>query len=374
MTLAWLLRAAGWKNSWIVAGICVGVFFGPLCAAKAFPDMYQWLIDGCGEERAEVLRSQRATEALMLAAATTRTVPAESVVIELDALRQSAEINLRESRSAFDHGALWVVALLAAIVTLARSPVTGRVRWWKNGGLAIGAWTVLIPIGVVFLVAKIETQEALTRWSLIAAAIVAFGAALPRGAERWLTMGLLAENSPSIDAARGSAGIISFVLACVAAWAMEFDVAAAWLLPWGTMLAAWGLRDHPNIFLSRSFGPATAGAVAIAISRVDVLHELRVTPTLGLYFAGEDLRWIAAAIGFVLTLGVPWLRSLRVSLAISSAPLPQAALTACAVMIGVLPIWMGVSLLVAAAATEVLLPLRKITAKQLEKNIHQAPL
>jgi hypothetical protein len=68
------------------------------------------------------------------------------------------------------------------------------------------------------------------------------------------------------------------------------------------------------------------------------------------------------------------LRSLRVSLAISSAPLPQAALTACAVMIGVLPIWMGVSLLIAAAATEVLLPLRKITAKQLEKNIHQAPL
>ena len=172
MTLAWLLRAAGWKNSWIVAGICVGVFFGPLCAAKAFPDMYQLLIDGCGEARAEVLRSQRATEALMLAAATTRTVPAESVVIELDALRQSAEINLRESRSAFDHGALWVVALLAAIVTLARSPVTGRVRWWKNGGLAIGAWTVLIPISVVFLVAKIETQEVLTRWSLIAAAIV----------------------------------------------------------------------------------------------------------------------------------------------------------------------------------------------------------
>jgi len=35
---------------------------------------------------------------------------------------------------------------------------------------------------------------------------------------------------------------------------------------------------------------------------------------------------------------------------------------------------MGVSLLIAAAATEVLLPLRKITAKQLEKNIHQAPL
>lgn len=72
-------------------------------------------------------------------------------------------------------------------------------------------------------------------------------------------MGLLAENSPSIDAARGSAGIISFVLACVAAWAMEFDVAAAWLLPWGTMLAAWGLRDHQIYFYREAFGPDHGG-------------------------------------------------------------------------------------------------------------------
>lgn len=372
--LAWLLRAAGWKNSWIAAGICVGVFFGPLCAAKAFPDLYDRLIDGCLEERKEVLRSQRATEALLLAATTTQTIPAESVVIELDAARRSAEIRLQESRTAFDHGALWVVALLAATVTLARSPMSGRIRWWMGGGLAIGAWTVLIPIAVVFLVAKIETQEVLATWSLVAAATVAFGAALPRGTERWMTMGLLAENSSSIDAARGCAGFISFTVACMAAWGMEFDSAAAWLLPWGTMLAAWGLRDLPNTFLSRSFGPATAAAVAIALSRVDVLHEFRVAPTVGLYFAGEDLRWIAAASGFALTLTVPWLRSLRVALAISSAPLPQAALASTALMIGVLPNWMGVSLLAAAATTEVLLPLRRITAKQLEKNIHETPL
>ena len=373
MTLAWLLRAAGWKNSWIVAGICVGVFFGPLCAAKAFPDMYQWLIDGCGEARAEVLRSQRATEALMLAAATTRTVPAESVVIELDALRQSAEINLRESRSAFDHGALWVVALLAAIVTLARSPVTGRVRWWKNGGLAIGAWTVLIPIATVLLIAKIETQDVLAHWSLVAAASVAFGAALPRGTERWMSMGLLEANSPSIDAARGTAGFISLALAVVAAWGMNFDSAAAWLLPWGTMLAAWGLRDHHNSILQKCAGPATSAAVAIALTRVDMLQEFHIAPTVGLYFAGEDLRWLAAATGFALTLAVPWMRSLRVSLAISSAPLPQAALASTALLIGVRPVWMGISILTAAAATEVLSPMRKITAKHLDQIIHAKP-
>jgi hypothetical protein len=63
-----------------------------------------------------------------------------------------------------------------------------------------------------------------------------------------------------------------------------------------------------------------------------------------------------------------------VALAISSAPLPQAALASTALMIGVLPNWMGVSLLAAAATTEVLLPLRQITAKQLEKNIHETPL
>ena len=88
--LAWLLRAAGWKNSWIAAGICVGVFFGPLCAAKALPHLYDRLIDGCLEERKEVLRSQRATEALLLAATTTQTVPAESVVIELDGVEAQA--------------------------------------------------------------------------------------------------------------------------------------------------------------------------------------------------------------------------------------------------------------------------------------------
>jgi len=142
------------------------------------------------------------------------------------------------------------------------------------------------------------------------------------------------------------------------------------LLPWGTMLAAWGLRDHPNTFLAACAGPATAACVAIAVSRLDIKTEFQFMPTVGLYFATEDLRWIATAIGFALTLAVPWMRSLRVSLAISSAPLPLAALASTALMIGALPIWMGVSLLVCAGATEVLSPLRKITAKHLDQIIH----
>ena len=368
--LAWLLRAAGWKNSWIAAGICVGVFFGPLCCAKVFPDIYNTFVDGCVEARKELFRSQRARVALDVASATTQTTPADSVVVELDAWERSAEIRLQENRNEFNYGALWITTMLAASVTLARSPMAGRTRWWRGGGLAIGVWTVLIPIATVLLIAKIQTQDVLATWSLVAAASVAFGAALPRGTERWMSMGLLEANSPSIDAARGTAGFISLALAVVAAWGMNFDSAAAWLLPWGTMLAAWGLRDHPNTFLATCAGPATAACVAIAVSRLDITTEFQFMPTLGLYFATEDLRWIATAIGFALTLAVPWMRSLRVSLAISSAPLPLAALASTALMIGALPIWMGVSLLVCAGATEVLSPLRKITAKHLDQIIH----
>ncbi|MSR33868.1 MAG: hypothetical protein EXS12_03585 [Phycisphaerales bacterium] len=372
-SLAWLLRASGWKNSWIAAGICAGVFFGPLCCAKIFPDFYNTFVNGCGDRQKELFRSQRAREALNVAAATTQTIPADSVLVELDAWERSAQIQLQEARSEFDYGALWITAMLAAAVTLARSPMSGRTHWWRGGGLAIGVWTVLIPIAAVLLIAKLETQEALTTWSLVAAAAVAFGAALPRGAEHWMTMGLLESNSSALDAARGTAGFISLAVAVVAAWGMSFDSAAAWLLPWGTMLAAWGLRDYPNKILTLCVGPATAACVAIALSRIDIPKEFEFTPTVGLYFAGEDLRWIAAAIGFTLTLSIPWLRSLRVSLAISSAPLPQAALASTALLIGVLPIWMGLSLLVAAAASEVLSPLRKITAKHLDQLIHSKP-
>jgi hypothetical protein len=373
VALAWLLRAAGWKYSWIVAGICMGVFFGPLCCGKAFPDFYNTYFDGCGDARKNVLRSLRTREAVEIAATATQTIPEESDLVVLDAGQRSAEIQLQESRNNFDHGALWVTAFLAATVTLVRSPLSGRVHWWRGGGLAIGVWTVLIPIASVLLIAQIETREAVTTWSLVAAATIAFGAALPTGRERWTTMGLLQDNAQSLDAARGTAGIISLIVACVAAWGMNFDSAAAWLLPWGTMLAAWGLRDHHNSFLQKCAGPASSAAVAIALTRVDMLQEFHIAPTLGLYFAGEDLRWVAAAIGFALTLAVPWMRSLRVSLAISSAPLPQAALASTALLIGVLPVWMGISILTAAAATEVLSPMRKITAKHLDQLIHAKP-
>jgi len=370
IALAWLLRAAGWKNSWIVAGICVGVFFGPLCCANVFPDFFTTYFDGCGDARNELLRSQRARQALEIAAANTQTIPAESLLVELDAWQRSAEIRLTQERVEFNHGALWLTAVLAAAVTLARSPMIGRVRWWRGGGLAIGVWTVLIPIASVLLIAQLETREVVTTWSLVAAATIAFGAALPAGRERWTTMGLLQDNAPSLDAARATSGFISCSVACVAAWGMDFDFAAAWLLPWGTMLAAWGLRDHHKTLINACAGPASCAAVAIALTRVDILQQFRFAPTVGLYFAGEDVRWIAAAIGFALTLAVPWMQSLRVSLAITSAPLPQAALASTALLIGVLPSWFGISIIISAAAMEALSPLRKITAKHLDQLIH----
>ncbi len=318
----------------------------------------------------ELLRSQRARVALDLASASTKTIPDESLIVELDAWQQSALIRLAQNRVEFNYGALWITALFTAAVTLTRSPMSGRVCWWRGGGLAIGVWTVLIPISSIFLIAQIETRETVTTWSLVAAAIIAFGAAVPAGRERWTVMGLLGKDSESFDAARGTVGFISLAVACVAVWGMDFDSAAVWVLPWGTMFAAWGLRDHVGKFATQCAGPAAGAAVAIALSRIEVMDEFRFSPTVFLYFAAEDLRWIAASIGFALTLGVPWLRSLRISLAISSAPLPQAALASTALMIGVLPTWLGLSLVVSAAFTESLLPLRHRTTKQLDQMIH----
>jgi hypothetical protein len=371
--LAWLLRASGWRHSWIAAGACVGVFFGPLCAARIMPGFHDAFIDGAAEQRKEIFRSQRAAEAMAVAASATQTAPADTVVAELDAWRRSAEIHLQERRSAFDYGAMWVASMGAAAITMARSPMAGRHRWWRHGGPAIGAWSVVIPVAAVFLVSKWETQDALSTWSLAAAAIVAFGAALPRGVERWVTMGLLESNAEALDAARGAAGFISLAIACTAVWGMEFDAAAAWLLPWGTMVAAWGLRDLPTPFLSRCAGPATAAVVAIALARIDPVESFHLPTTVGLYFAGEDLRWIAAAVGFALTLGLPWLRSLRVALPIASSPLPQAALASTTLLIGVLPAWIGLSLVAAAAATEILAPMRQVTARHLDELLRARP-
>jgi hypothetical protein len=365
-----LLRACGLRRPWVIAGLLVGATLGVQGLGRLDAGLFERLFRGAQEERRGLVI---ASESILVSGMVAQTHGAsmdEEQLAGLEAERAAAATRFANSRRAFDEDAAWVVAMLSALVMLAASPMTGRTPWWKDGGAPVGAWCLAAPAALLLVALSFSRDPEPEVWWMPALAIACLGAPALQARDRWTAVRLMGSRASVLDAARGMNGACAILLAG-AAWVVDDAHNTAWLLPWATALAAWGLAAAPSGSLARWTGPATAAAVAIAATRIDPIADWEAWFALAVFVA-EDLKWIGAAFGVWLWGRVPWFASLRACMPMADTATPQAVLGALAILTGFVPVWLGYALLVSAAAVEAMEPLRKGTALRLDQAIQES--
>lgn len=365
-----LLRGCGLRRAWIVSGMAVGLLLGVQGLGRVNDRLFERFFMGATQERRELFVASRSIEVAAMAAVPHGASVDEETLSGLEAERAAAMTRFERSRHAFDEDASWVVAMLAAFVMAGASPMIGRVAWWRGGGAPVGAWCVAAPAAMVLLALSLATDSEPQAWWMNALAIACLGAPALQPRDRWTAVRLLGARASVVDAARGMNGACAAALA-ITAWALDDTHSAAWLLPWATMLAAWGLATIPSGGLARLSGPAIAGAVGIATTRIDPLADWQAWFALAVFLA-EDLKWLGAATGIWIWGRVGWFASLRACMPMSDTSSAQAVLGALAILIGFVPTWLGLALLVSAAAVELMEPIRRGTALRLDEAIQES--
>ena len=369
IALGLLLRGCGLRRAWIAAGVCVGLLLGAQGLGRVRSDWYDRFWFGAAAERREAFVAARAIDVAAATAVPHGASVDADLVATMEAERRAADLRLAEARARFDAPALWLVALLAAFAMVSASPLLGRVAWWSHGGPPIGVWSVAAPgVAVALTVAFVAPGDP-QAWWLHAVAVVCVGAANLRPRDRWNAVRLLGRHAYALDAARASAGVVALTCVAVACW-IERSLPAAWLLPWGAALAAWGLLHAPPLALQRCVGPVVGAASAVAVTRLDPVADWSGLAALGCFIAAEDLKWLGAATGLSIWSRTPFVASLRASLPLADASTAQAALASVAALSTLVPPWMSLALLVGAAAVEALEPLRMGTALRLDETLH----
>ena len=364
-----LLRSCGIRTAWITAGVCVGALLGDGGLGRAMPAWHDRYFAGAVAERRESFVAARAIELARIAALPQGARVDSDDLAMLESQLRAAQEHERDAKATFDQPALWLVALMAAFVMVGASPLLGRVTWWRHGGPAIGVWHVALPAAMVVLTLSVMDASQPQGWWMYAVAAVSIGCATLHSRELWTASRMLGAGATSLDPARAMAGVLALVLAALAWWSDGRD-ATAWMLPWGAMLAAWGLAQQPPRALMRLAGPVTAGAVAIAMTRLDVTADWRGWVVLGVFVAAEDMKWLGAGVGLSLWSRTGWTRSLRATMPLADGSRSQAVLASVAVLEGLIPAWTGLALLVSAAAVELLEPVRRRTALRLDQSLH----
>ena len=365
------LRSMRVRHAWILSGVLAGMALGPQGLGRVSPQLQASLFRGAAAEQRDADLTQRTLE---VARSTARSQAAS--IDDADASRLQADAlaareRLLAAREAFDFPAMWMVSLLATFVMIGASPLLGRVEWWRDGGPAIGVWTAAAPAAGLLVAMTLHAPGAAEPWWICAAAIACVGAAPARARDRWVGVQLAGPMAAGADGAGAVAGLLSLTLVLVAAWTGVCSE-LAWLMPWGGLMAAWGLASTPPRAVRRLSRVALAGTVAIACSRLDFPAEWNGWLALWTLVAIDDLKWLGATIGLVLWGRLGWARSLRVCLPLADASPAIAAMASVALLAGAVPAWMAASLLLAAAAASLMEPLRRGTALQLERAAHGA--
>lgn len=347
----------------------MGALLGAGGLGQVVPAWHDRYIAGAVMERRETFVAERAIELAQLAALPQGARVDSEDLARLESQLRAAQEHERDAKTGFDLPALWMVALLGAFVMVGASPLLGRVVWWRHGGPAIGAWHVALPAAMVVLTLSVMDVSQPRGWWMYAIASVCVGCATLTSREVWTASRMLGAGAMSLDPTRGMAGMLALLLAALAWWSDGRD-GTAWMLPWGAMLAAWGLASEPPAKLMRLAGPATAGAVAIAMTRLDATADWRGWIVLGVFVAAEDMKWLGAGVGLSLWSRTGWTRSLRATMPLADGSRAQAVLASVGVLEGLVPAWMGLALLVSAAAVELLEPVRRRTALRLDQSLH----
>jgi len=369
--LGGLLRACGVRGAWIAAGVCVGALLGGDALGRVQPAWHDQFFAGAMDARRQAFVAEREIEIANLAALSSGALVDVDDLSKLESTLRAAQERVREATMKFNQPAVWITAMLAAFVMIGASPLIERIVWWRHGGLAVGLLYMLVPASVIIATLTLSDRPEPDAWWMYAIGILCIGAASMQQRDRWVASRMLGDFASTLDAARGAAGVIACVLALVAGLcAAEHD--AAWLLPWGAMLAAWGLATEPPRSLKRLVGPAVAGVVAIAITRIDLQVDWKSWIVLGIFVAAEDMRWLGAGTGLSLWTRIAWKPCLRAAMPLADASLAQAALGSVAYLSNLIPAWIALAILISAAAVELLEPLRRRTALGLDQAIQQS--
>lgn len=365
-----LLRSCGLRRPWVIAGLLAGALLGVQGLGRMDTGLFERFFLGAQEERRSLVLASESIQISGMVAQTHGATMDEEQLAGLEAERAAAATRFANSRRTFDEDAAWAVAMLAAMVMMAASPMTGRTPWWKDGGAPVGAWCLAAPAALLLVALTFSRDPEPQAWWMSALAIACLGAPALQARDRWTAVRLMGSRASVLDAARGMNGACAIVLAGCA-WAIDEVHSTAWLLPWATTLAAWGLAAAPSGSLARLIGPATAAAVAIAVTRIDPIADWEAWFALAVFVA-EDLKWIGAALGVWLWGRVPWFASLRACMPMADTATAQAVLGALAILTGFVPVWLGYALLVSAGAVEAMEPLRRGTALRLDQAIQES--
>ncbi len=367
-----LLRACGVRRAWIFSGVCIGSLLGVQGLGRFHSAWYEQFFMGAGSQHREVFIAERSLELAESTALVHRATvdPSDQAVLEAEI--HAANNRLHQARAAFDLPAEWLVACMAACAVIGCSPLIGRNIWWSHGGLAIGVWSVAASASAVAITLSMTENPSNQAWWLVAISFVCLGAPPMRARDHWLAVRLLGSPAATLDGARGTAGMISLLLVLLVAVSRGGDH-PAWLLPWGALVAAWGLVGMPPQSFLRWTGPAIAACVAIAMSRLDPISDWKPLVAFGFFLAAEDMRWLGASAGLAIWGRCPWRASVRSTMPLADASSAQAALAAAAGMSGVIPAWMVWSLLASAATVALFEPLRRTTALRLDQSNRPSP-
>lgn len=363
--LAAALRSLGVRHAWIACGVVAGLALGPQGLGRVEPRLQASLFSGAVRERHDATLAERTLEVARTTAMLQGAALEDSESARLQADALAAREHMLQAREAFDLPALWLVSLASTLVLLSASPLLGRVAWWHGGGPAVGAWSAAAPVAGLWLAVSFRVDGSPEPWWMCAAAITCVGAAAPSFRERWIGV-QLSGPSGGTEGAAAAGSVLALGLVVVAA-AIGVADHPAWLMPWGGMLAAWGLASAPPPAMKRLGQAALAGTVAVACSRLEPATDWNGWLTLWVLVAIEDLRWFGAAAGLVLWGRLAWKRALRASLPLSDTSPAVAALASVAWMAGAVPAWMAMSLIVAAAAVSLMEPQRRAAAQRLER-------
>ena len=365
-----LLHNAGLRRAWVIAGLLAGALLGVQGLGRVNERLFERFFLGAGQERSDLFVATRSIDLSEMIAAPRGASLDEEQLAGLEAERAAAATRLANTRRAFDEDAAWIVAVLAGVVLMAASPMTGRTFWWKDGGGPVGTWCLAAPAALLLIALSFSREPDPQVWWMSALSIACLGAPALQARDRWTAVRLMGARATVLDAARGMNGMCAIALACMA-WGLDETHTSAWLLPWATALAAWGLAVPPRDMLARLTGPATAAAVAIGATRVDPIGDWEAWFALAVFVA-EDLKWIGAAFGVWLWGRVPWFASLRACMPMADTATAQAVLGSLALLTGFVPVWLGYALLVSAAAVEAMEPVRRGTAIRLDQAIQES--
>ncbi len=359
----WLMALAGARGARLMGGLLAGVVLGPAIAGAVWPSWHEEHIQGAVAETAALDQAQRAVAARTLAetAAGAPSDPQESKQ-ELARLAEArAVLATAHQRDAMPRNvALAVLASLLLVGMAPRRVASGT----PASPLAMRVFVAAVPATAAMLFGGWWLGNLYTPPSLVTIAATCCGCGVLSSTHRRICARLskLEPDPAGIIWRDGRLAMLLagtvFLLALSEQITLDSPLTLSWIVITSLTFVAIGRWSelHPASRQLARLGNTVAlpAMAALAVCAVPLGGLEWLIPALILSIISGDGRTLGWFLGSVLSTTRPAGRSLMLgAIGAGAAPI-QAALTAAAISLDVIPAWLGFSLLVAALSTEVL--------------------